>query len=153
MIEGILEGRHNRGVVSFLKVLVCGSIGYGGVSRMKEVQSFLTRQGFSVIDQTAAWMDYSEVKDFRGRRDLAERIVRRDLDAVEEADVVVAVCEAPSFGTAVEMFVAKQQGKKVVLFSEKEVRSPWPVRFSDRAATSVRDLLEVLRELTASIKG
>jgi nucleoside 2-deoxyribosyltransferase len=136
-----------------LKVLVCGSIGYGGLSTMRRVQSFLGRRGFSVIDQTAAWMDYSGVADFRERRDLVERIVKRDLEAVEEADVVVAVCEAPSFGTAVEMFVAKQLGKRVVLFSRKAVRSPWPVKFSDRSATSMRDLLDVLSDYPTSTGG
>lgn len=136
-----------------MRVLVCGSIGYGGLSTMKKVQSFLGRRGFSVIDQTAAWMDYSGVEDFRGKRDLVELIVKRDLKAVKEADVVVAVCEASSFGTAVEMFVAKQMGKRVVLFSRKPVRSPWPVKFSDRSAISMRDLLKILSGFATSSDG
>jgi len=98
-------------------------------------------------------MDYSGVEDFRERRELVERIVKRDLEAVEEADVVVAICEAPSFGTAVEMFVAKQMGKRIVLFSRKPVRSPWPVKFSDRSATSMRDLLEILSGFATSSDG
>lgn len=131
-----------------MRVLVCGSLGYGGASRMRQIQSFLRDHGFSVIDQTTAWMDYTGVEDFRGRPDLVERIVNRDLDAVRETDVVVAVCEAPSFGTAIEMFVAKQLGKKVVLFSEKAVRSPWPVKFSDHTAANTRGLLKILREFS-----
>jgi len=91
-------------------------------------------------------MDYSDIKDFRGDRDLAERIVKHDLEFIKKGDVVVAITNGPSYGTAIEMFVAKQLGKRVILYSEKQVPTPWPVAFSDKTASDLGSLIFRLRE-------
>lgn len=135
-----------------LKILVCGSIGYGGLSEIREIQSLLRKEGFAVVDHLAEkGMDYSKIKDFRNRKVLAEKIVKHDLDFVRKSDVVVALLNRPSYGTAVEIFVAKKLGKKVVFLSEKQVPTPWPIAISDRIVKSKEELVLTLKELAKAI--
>ena len=118
-----------------MKLIVCGSVAYGGIRRIKKLQDFLKQNMFEVIDQFQLGVDYSDVEDFRDKRELAANIVKNDLYKIENCDVVIAICDQPSFGTAIELYYAKKLGKKVVVFSEKPVPSPWPVAFSDRNVT------------------
>lgn len=131
-----------------MKILVCGSIGYGGISEIREIQSLLRKEGFTVIDHLyEKGMDYSEIKDFRDKKALAEKIVKHDLNFVRKSDVVVALLNKPSYGTAVEIFVAKQLGKRVVFLSERQVPTPWPIAISDRIVNSKEELVSILKEL------
>lgn len=131
-----------------MKVVVCGSIGYGGLSEIREIQSLLRKEGFTVLDHISEeGMDYSDVKDFRNKTELAKKIVRHDLDFIRASDVVVGIANKPSYGTAIEIFVAKELGKKIVFFSEDRVPTPWPIAFSDRIVTNRRDLILTLKEM------
>jgi len=60
---------------------------------------------------------------------------------------VIIVLPTPSFGAAMEMFLAKEHGKKTILFSEKAMPSPWPVNFADFIATNKNSLLEILNKI------
>jgi len=102
--------------------------------------------GFTVIDHISKDMDYSGIEDFRNKKKLAQKIVNHDLDFIKKSDVIVAISDSPSYGTAIEMFVAKESGKKVILFSEKEIPTPWPIAFSDYIVKSDKDLILVLKE-------
>jgi nucleoside 2-deoxyribosyltransferase len=128
--------------------MVLGSIGYGGVEEIRRFYSFLKMEGFDTLDHISQeGMDYSKVKDFRNSRELSRRIVEHDLRYVRKADVLVVLSNQPSYGTAIEMYVAKKAGKKVVLFAPHNVPTPWPVNFSDFVATSKKELLTLLRSL------
>jgi len=125
--------------------MVCGSIGYGGVNRIRQVYSLLQKRGFDVLDHIASkGMDYSDVKDFRQKKRMSHKIVEHDLLCVKEADVLVVLAEMPSYGTAIEMFVAKSSGKKVILFAEDPIPTPWPVEFSDFIVKNEQGLLREL---------
>jgi len=50
-----------------MKVVVCGSIGNKGVSKIREVQSLLKKEGFHVLDQIF-YENYSQIKDFRDKK-------------------------------------------------------------------------------------
>ena len=91
-------------------------------------------------------MDYSDTKDFRDKRELAERIVEHDMEFIKKGDVIVAVSNGPSYGTAIEMYVAKKLGKHVILYSEEEVPTPWPIAFSDITAHDLDSLVSSLKE-------
>ena len=130
-----------------MKVIVCGPVAYGNIQRIKELQSFLRQNGFKVVDHFQRGMDYSDVKDFRDKRELAVSIVKNDLYNIKNCDVMVAICDQPSFGTAVEIYYAKKLGKKIVVFSEKSVASPWPIAFSDYIVKSSEELVKVLSEI------
>ena len=130
-----------------MKVIVCGPVAYGNIQRIKELQNFLRQNGFKVVDQFQQGMDYSDVKDFRDKRELAVSIVKNDLYNIKNCDVIIAICDQPSFGTAVEIYYAKKLGKKIVVFSEKSVASPWPIAFSDYIVKSREELVKVLSKI------
>jgi hypothetical protein len=48
-----------------MKIMVCGSIGYGGLGKIKKTQSFLKKHGFTIIDQTTKDSGLARFKDFR----------------------------------------------------------------------------------------
>ncbi|MCP8310998.1 MAG: nucleoside 2-deoxyribosyltransferase [Candidatus Methylarchaceae archaeon HK01B] len=129
-----------------MKIVVCGSIGDKGVSEIREIQSLLKKEGFDVIDQIS-YEDYSQIKDFRDKKYLAEDITKHDLDFIRESDVVVALFDGPSYGVAVEIYFAKQMGKKVVFMSKRRVSSPWPIALSDRIVYDEEQLVSTLKEL------
>lgn len=124
-----------------MKIMVCGSIGYGGLAKIRKIQSLLKKNGFTVVDQIFKEVVCSGIKDFRNEQKLAEKVVRHDLNCVKKSDVIVVMADAPSYGTAIEMFVAKELGKKVILFSEKEIPTPWSIAFSDCIVKSTEKLI------------
>ena len=131
-----------------MKIMVCGSIGYGGIEKIKDLQQFLLQGDFDVIDHISEeGMDYSDIKDFRFKRDLSERIVEHDLKFVDKADVLVVLLEGPSFGTAIEMHEARMKGKKVISLAEDEIPTPWPIFLSDKVFVSKRELVSYLNQL------
>jgi nucleoside 2-deoxyribosyltransferase len=133
--------------------MLCGSIGYGGINEIKNLYTLLVNKGFSVIDHIVhTGTDYSLIKDFRDKQDLSFKIINSDLKYIENSDAIVAIANGPSYGTAIEIFVAKNLGKKIILFAKDPVPTPWPVYFSDHIATSEEQLYGILRNLDSSCK-
>lgn len=131
-----------------MKIFVCGPIAFGGVEEIRRLQKILEREMFEVIDQfQSKEMDYSGVKDFRGDRRLAQAIVSNDLSLIEGSDLIVAICNKPSFGTAIEIYYAKMSGKKVIVLNEVEQPSPWPIAFADAVVEDVGSLINVLKKM------
>ena len=134
-----------------LKIMVCGSIGYGGINEIKNMYTFLVNHGFSIVDYIVhKGMDYSHITDFRDKQDLSSKIIKHDLKYIESSDIVIVIANGPSYGTAIEMFVAKSLGKKIVLFAKDPVPTPWPVHFSDHIVTNEDALVLILRNIIES---
>jgi nucleoside 2-deoxyribosyltransferase len=132
--------------------MVCGSIGYGGVDEMRRMYSFLLEEGFDIVDHLVhKGMDYSDIRDFRDKKELSQQIVIHDLQFVEKADVIVVIANRPSYGTAIEMYMAKNSNKKVILLAGDPVPTPWPVIFSDDVVRNEGDLITLLEELRKEI--
>jgi Nucleoside 2-deoxyribosyltransferase len=131
-----------------MQIMVCGSIGYGGINEIRGLYSFLHIRGFKTVDHLVEkGMDYSDISDFRDKKELSRQIVNHDLEYVRKADVLVVLASRPSVGIAIEMFVAKSSGKMIVLFAKDPVPTPWPVNFSDEIVTSQEELLKLLHKL------
>lgn len=131
-----------------MKIFVCGPIAYGGIEKIRRLQKILEQEMFEVIDQfQSKEMVYSNVKDFRDNKKLAEVIVLNDLSFIEKSDIIVAMCDQPSFGTAVEIYYARMLGKKVVVLNEIEQPSPWPIAFADIIVKDMNTLLNILKNL------
>jgi len=65
-------------------------------------------------------------RDYRGSEDdNADDIVQRDLEDIEQCDVVLVNACFPSWGTAMELVYAKQYGKQIVAYSHAPSISPW----------------------------
>jgi hypothetical protein len=131
-----------------MKIMVCASIGYGGIDYIREMHLFLRKEGFDIIDHIMnKGMDYSDINDFRDNKDLSHRIVTNDLEFIHKTDVLVVLANKPSYGAGIEMFIAKNSGKQVILFAKAPVPTPWPITFSDDIVKSEQELIKSLREL------
>ena len=132
--------------------MVCGSIGYGGVDEIRRIYSLLHQKGFDIVDHLVhKRMDYSDIADFRDMKELSQQIVNHDLQFVEKTDVIVVVANRPSYGTAIEMYIAKNSNKKVILLASNPVPTPWPVNFSDYVVRNEGDLIALFEELRKEI--
>ena len=132
--------------IIIMKIMVCGPIGGVGIDKILEMREFLEKKGFETVKQFSNGKDYSSTRDFRKKTALVKKIIKHDLDCIKKADILVVLPE-PSFGASIEMFVAKNAKKKVVLFSNKPVPSPWPVGFSDIVVTSKKELVRKLSKM------
>jgi hypothetical protein len=92
-------------------------------------------------------MDYSDITDFRNKENLSRQIVNHDLRYIKKTDVIVVIGNGPSYGAAIEMFVAKKSGKKVILFAKDPIPTPWPINFSDYRVKNEDELIELLHKL------
>lgn len=130
--------------------MVCGSIGYSGkADDIRNMYLFLKSKGFSITshltqDET---MNYSDITDFRNKENLSRQIVNHDLRYIKKTDVIVVIGNGPSYGAAIEMFVAKKSGKKVILFAKDPIPTPWPINFSDYRVKNEDELIELLNKL------
>lgn len=129
-----------------MRIMVCGSMRGVGISRILRMREFLEKKGFETVKQFSKGKDYSHIRDFREKTMLVKNIIKHDLACIKKADVLIVLPE-PSFGTSIEMFVAKNAKKKVILFSNKPVPSPWPIGFSDMVVTSKNELVSKLHEI------
>jgi hypothetical protein len=92
-------------------------------------------------------MDYSKIGDFRNNKDLSYQIVSHDMEFIDKTDVLVVLANKLSYGTGIEMYMAKNFGKRVILFAKTPVPTPWPVNFSDEIVTSEQELIKSLSEI------
>ena len=128
--------------------MICGSIGYGGFSYIRHLYSFLRSKGFDVLDHVMhREMNYSAIKDFRRRKKLSSKIVQHDLDYIRQVDVLVVIAKKPSYGTGIEVFIAKKYGKKIILLAKDPIPTPWLVNFSDYIVTTQERLVSLLHAL------
>jgi hypothetical protein len=128
--------------------MVCGSIGYGGIDDVRRFYTLLYTEGFDIVDHIVGkGMDYSDIKDFRNKKELSRQIVNHDLEYVKKADVLVVLASMPSYGAAIEMFVAKNSGKKIILLAKDPVPTPWSINFSDYVVTTEEELIKLLWDL------
>ena len=136
-----------------MQIMVSGSIGYGGIDEIGWLYSFLLKEGFCIVDHLVSkGADYSDIKDFRDKKDLSHQIVNHDLEYVKKADVLVVLANRPSYGTAIEMFIAKSVGKRVILLAKDPVPTPWPINFADDITTSEEELIKLLHSLEQTSK-
>lgn len=131
-----------------MKVMVCGSIGYGDIDEIRQIYSLLDKEGFNIVGHIMKQgMDYSNIKDFRDKKKLSHQIVNDDLEFIKKTDVLIVLGNKPSYGTGIEMFIAKNYRKRVILLAKEPVPTPWPVNFSDLIVTSEQDLVKSLHEM------
>ena len=96
--------------------MVSGSIGYRGIDKIGRLNPILLKEGFGIVDYLVSkGADYSDIKDLRDKKKLSHQIVNHDLEYVEKSDVLVVLGNRPSYGAAIEMFIAKSSGKRVLM--------------------------------------
>ena len=71
-----------------MEIMVCGSVGYGDVNEIRYSYSLLEKEGFGIVDHfKGKGMDYSDIEDFRDKKDLSGQIVDHDLEFVKKANI------------------------------------------------------------------
>ena len=132
-----------------MKIYVAGSFATPkGVKRVRELQNTLRRAGFEVLNQLEAF-DYTRIEDFRAEVELGKSIIENDLGLLEQADVIVALADEPSFGIGAEIFYAKQILKKrIIAIVTKPAKSPWVISNANviLETHSVEELIQVLKD-------
>jgi nucleoside 2-deoxyribosyltransferase len=86
-------------------------------------------------------------RDYRGKEDEhVVEIVQDDLRDIDVCDVFFANCWQVSWGTAMEIFYAADQGKEVIcVFPEGARISPWIRYHASEVCFSFEDALELAR--------
>ena len=127
--------------------MVCGSIGYGGINEIRRLYALLREKGYDIVDHLIEKdMDYSDINDFREKK-LSHEIIKHDLEYVNKSDIIIVVANSPSYGTAMEMLIAKEGGKKVIVLAKDPIPSPWPINFSDFIVKDESELIKLLDKL------
>ena len=128
--------------------MICGSIGYGGIEKIKKLCAVLKERGFDTIDHILGKnMDYSSINDFRDKPKLSKDIVEHDLKHVSMADVLVVIANSPSYGAGMEMVIAKNSCKQIILLASESLPTPWPVYFSDFIVNDEQELFQLLSKM------
>lgn len=128
--------------------MICGSIGYGGVNEIRRLYALLREKGYDIVDHLIEkGMDYSDIDDFRDKKELSHKIVKYDLEYVNKSDIIIVVANSPSYGTAMEMLIAKEKGKKVIVLAKDPIPTPWPINFSDFIVKDEFELIKLLDKL------
>ena len=87
---------------------------------------------------THLWDEHPKCRD----SELCEAIVKKDLQNIEDCDILIAYIEEPSFGTSMEIFFSsKVLGRKIYIITECE--SPW-LEVHGIIVKNIEQLLEVL---------
>lgn len=129
-----------------MKVMVIGSLASKkDFDKIKYFQKKISELNFEIINQLD--LDYGDIENFYGEKDFAKRIVMHDISKLMDSDIVIALGDIPSWGTSMEILISKLLGKKVIFFVKENVRSPWPVYFSDKLVRGEKELFEFLTSL------
>jgi nucleoside 2-deoxyribosyltransferase len=88
-------------------------------------------------------------RDYRGKEaENVDEIVKGDIADIDEADLVVANCPKPSYGTAMEIFYAAHVlGKSVWIVCADEKPSPWLLKHSKRIFKRHQEVQAALDEM------
>lgn len=74
-------------------------------------------------------------------------IVEKDLRAIRKSVALLVNVSTPSWGTAMEIIMAKRiYNKMIVTFGKKDMRSPWVLNHSHMNCDTIEDACAVLKE-------
>lgn len=101
----------------------------------EQVVEKLTNSGFEVIDPSKFGLSEDQI----------EEIVSRCLFGVDQADAVVALATAPSYGMPIEVFHASKKEKPVYSFLAPGFRSPWIKWHSTKHFEKIDEMIGYLK--------
>lgn len=100
--------------------------------------------GFNILDPMR--------RDYRGKENVfAHEIIEADKDDIDMSEGLLVYFDSPSFGTAMEIFYAFNEGLKVVAVNASGVPvSPWVEVHSHAVVIDLAEGCEILRSLLCS---
>jgi len=88
-------------------------------------------------------------RDYRGNEHHnIHNIVTKDKEDIRKSDIVLANCEYPSWGTAMEIMYAQSIGVWVVSFCPKQGRSAWVTYHSVSVNDDIESAIGFIRGVT-----
>lgn len=104
-------------------------------------------EGWEVIDPTQIELFVDNEVDYES----AQKLVSGDLRAIESCDVMLALLNTPSWGTAMEIFYANQLGIPVIGWNpEGKPVGPWLVVHCEDILSNFEDIKLFLQNLLAN---
>ena len=91
----------------------------------------------NIMTVSPLWNDYRGVE-----LENAEKLVNKDKDWIMTCDTLVAFCEEPSFGTAMEIYFAWTLHKQIIVVSSRE--SPWLHYHADVVVDNLDKVLDLV---------
>jgi nucleoside 2-deoxyribosyltransferase len=82
----------------------------------------------------------------------ARWIVKRDKVGITMADIVLAFCPRPSWGTSMEIMYAYHLHKWIVTICDEEDPSPWLIAHSDVIVPTLEDAYREIGKIIESMK-
>ncbi len=131
------------------KVFVSGPIhGMEKNQRYRDrLKQILIKHGFTVLDPwNREKVVYSSTGQTWWQHVPPEGFIKRDLEDIEKSDFLVAYLPFLSAGTCMELFYAKQRGKKTVVICGLEEPSPWIVAHADYLFKSIEKFKRFLTD-------
>lgn len=100
--------------------------------------------GFNILDPMR--------RDYRGKENVfAHEIIEADKDDIDMSEGLLVYFDSPSFGTAMEIFYAFNEGLKVVAVNASGApHSPWVEVHTHAVVTDLAEGCEILRSLLCS---
>lgn len=93
-------------------------------------------------------------RDYRGREQepgIAAEIVRGDTEDIAEVDALLVYFDKPSVGTSMEVLLAHQQGKPVIVVDASgKPLSPWLTHHATTVAGSIAEALSLLGSMKST---
>jgi nucleoside 2-deoxyribosyltransferase len=119
-----------------MKVYLCGPINGCTDAECNDWRSYAKSRLPDTLDPMR--------RDYRGREaESVNEIVELDKVDVDDCDAVIANCPKPSVGTSMEVFLAWQLGKTVVVVASAPV-SPWLRYHSDQVFATIKEAIDWL---------
>lgn len=146
-----MSAREAEGRVAY-RVFISGPI--QGMEHKQQyrakIREVLARHGYETVDpwerEKVIYSAKAEVKEGWWRKVPPPDFIRRDLEDIENCDLLVAYLPRLSAGTCMELFYAKMKGKKTITICELDDPSPWIVAHSDVMLRSIEELEEFLKK-------
>lgn len=125
------------------------------------IQGMETEQGYrETIGEICIRLGYEVIDPWRREKILyrkdescwwnkvpASDFVQRDLDDADRCDVMIVYLPRLSAGACMEMFYAKNKGKKVIVISDMDCLSPWIIVHCDAVLQNMDELEAELKKL------
>jgi len=121
-----MEKKHYRSTITE----ICQRVGFDVIN------PWLREKKLYVGDKKCWWNETS-----------ASEFIKRDLNDAKRCDIMVVFMPILSAGACMELFFAKNNGKKIIVFSSIKRLSPWIIYHSDAIVRNKKELENKLIEI------
>lgn len=113
----------------------------GAINRCSDSEAKDWRQAFIAANPEVTALDPMR-RDYRGIEDEnVNEIVQLDIEDIQQCDVFLANCAKPSWGTAMEIRIAHDLGKRIIAVVPSGDISPWLQFHASEVVTVISEVV------------